>query len=179
MWPFKQIGFRIMNYRRKQQKHIKRDKRSLKGSKKSRMMDAWHDKGEYPPLPDVSAWIKSRESLPHVNNLEHYADKCLSQHGEDGITYELLDRIGLTSRKCIELGCGHNGGNSGILVSGMGFKGLWVDGDPDLVAMATARFSDYPVTTKASWITCETINNLITDTGFNGEIDYLCIGDCK
>lgn len=142
---------------------------------KAQMREAWRSSGIHPMLPDVRAWIDSRQSAPHVASLDAYADKILSQHGEDGITYELLKRVGITTRRCVELGCGHNGGNAGILVAGLDYQGLWVDGDPELVAIAIATFAGLPITIKSTWIARETVNELIKDAGLSGEIDYLGI----
>lgn len=145
---------------------------------KNRMREAWRSSGIYPMLPDVCTWIAERDCwhpAPHSTGLDAYADKILSQHGEDGITYELLKRIGITTRRCIEICCGHNGGNAGFLVAGLGYQGLWVDGDAELAAIAAARFAGFPVTVKNAWITRETVNELVEDAGFSGELDYLGI----
>jgi hypothetical protein len=142
---------------------------------KAQMREAWRSSGIYPMLPDVRAWIDHRQPAHYGADLDAYADGILSQHGEDGITYELLKRVGVTTRRCVELGCGHNGGNAGFLMAGLDYSGLWVDGDPELVAIATATFAGFPVTVKSAWITRETVNKLVEDEGFTGEIDYLGI----
>lgn len=142
---------------------------------KAQMRETWRSSGIYPVLPDVRAWMDHRPTALHGVSLDAYAGGILSQHGEDGITYELMKRVGVKARRCIELGCGHNGGNAGILVAGLDCQGLLVDGDPELVAIATATFAGFPVTIKSAWIMRETVNDLVKDEGFSGEIDYLGI----
>lgn len=165
----------------KEARRMEKEKRAAEIAEQKRtapknlMREAWRSSGIFPPLPDVRAWVARRQSAPHVASLDAYADKILSQHGEDGITYELLKRVGITTRRCVELGCGHNGGNAGILVAGLDYQGLWVDGDPELVAIAIATFAGLPITIKSTWIARETVNELIKDAGLSGEIDYLGI----
>ncbi len=128
-------------------------------------------------MPDVRSALAAIDASPRPpgSPLEAYQAHILSQHEEDGLTYELLKRAGMTTRRCVEIGCGHNGGNAGFMVAGLGFTGLFLDGDPELVGMGRQLFRDLLVTIEPAWITRETVNDLLRQHGMTGEIDYLGI----
>ena len=117
----------------------------------------------------VAGLLDRPEGLP----LADYAHRIASQRGEDGITVELMRRLGIRQGRCVELGCGSNGGNAGVLVAGLGFQGLLVDGDTELVACAADRFAGYEACTVHAWITRESVNDLLAERGFDRELDYL------
>ncbi len=62
----------------------------------------------------------------------------LSQHEEDGITVALFERIGMDTRRFVEIGAGVNGGNSGFLAKECGWTGLMLEIEPERVAASTA-----------------------------------------
>lgn len=147
---------------------------------KERLREAWR-RGEYrPELPPVGGRLaaidRRRPRFPLTRRrLEGYAERILSQHGEDGITYELLKRTGMATRRCVELGSGSNGGNAGFMIAGLGYRGLLVDGDSDLAGIAEATFGGDGAAVACEWITRDGINQVIERHGFVGEIDYLGI----
>ena len=110
---------------------------------------------------------------PEGRSLHTYEHRILSSRGEDGITIEILRRIGIRHRKAVELGCGANGGNVGVLVAGLGFEGLLVDGDEELVGFARSLFAGYPATVVQGWIARDTVSGLLSENGFDMELDYL------
>jgi len=110
---------------------------------------------------------------PEGRSLHTYEHRILSSRGEDGITIEILRRIGIRHRKAVELGCGANGGNVGVLVAGLGFEGLLVDGDEELVGFARSLFAGYPATIVQGWIARDTVGGLLSENGFDMELDYL------
>lgn len=166
---------KLQEIRAQKQRTLRR--RGRIGSKE-RMRLAWRESGTFSPLPDIGGILRSidseREGQP-PRALDSYAARILSQHGEDGITYELLKRAGIRSRVCVELGSGHNGGNAGFLVAGLGFRGLFADGDEEYVDIARATFAGLPVAVETCWITRESINGVLTGHDIAGEIDYLGI----
>ena len=113
--------------------------------------------------------------VPYPERLRLHRFRVLSQHFEDGVTWQLLRAVGLSTRRFVELGCGPNGGNSGFLARELGFSGLMVDGDEACVAEARALFPAALVTVVRGWITREGVNDLIAGEGFDGEIDLLSI----
>ncbi|MGI8623467.1 MAG: FkbM family methyltransferase [Solirubrobacteraceae bacterium] len=97
-----------------------------------------------------------------------------SQFEEDGILLALHAAIGAGSRRFVELGCGDNGGNSGMLAAELGWHGLMVDADANAVA-TTVRLNPQKITGTVSWITRENVDDVLTSNGFSGEVDQLSI----
>jgi hypothetical protein len=115
------------------------------------------------------------ESLPDPERLTARRFRLLSQNEEDGLTYALLNAVGIGPRRFVELGSGTNGGNSGFLAEELGFEGLMVDGDADRAAEARLRFGNERVTVLNQWLERETIDALVREHGLAGEIDLLSI----
>ena len=85
----------------------------------------------------------------------------------------LFQEIGTTSRRFVELGSGASGGNAAMLAGEFGWTGLLVEGDRGKVEYAGRRF---PRTTAVcAWITPETVNQLLEQHGYTGEVDLLSI----
>ncbi len=97
-----------------------------------------------------------------------------SQFEEDGITLALQVAIGPLTRRFVELGCGPNGGNSGVLAAELGWSGLMVDASEHNVATACA-LNPARVHGAAHWVTAESVNDLLRGAGFEGPIDQLGI----
>lgn len=127
-------------------------------------------------LPEMEAWTRALDARPQPtdpDDLSGYAFRMLSQHAEDGVVYEILRRLGMPFRTCVELGCGANGGNSGILPAFLGYRALMVDGNPDLTEIVQGLFAGRDVTVMNAWIALESVNDLLSAQGFGGQIDYL------
>jgi hypothetical protein len=99
----------------------------------------------------------------------------LSQNEEDGITLALVNLVGDTNRRFVEIGAGINGGNTGFLAEVCGWTGSMVDGSPARADRLHARFAKYGVRTAGAWITTENINQLVSDNGLTGDIDLLSL----
>ena len=130
------------------------------------------DAFELPDMQTATAELLLRpEGLP----LDQYAHRLASQHGEDGLTVEIFRRMGVEHRRAVELGCGANGGNAGVLVAGLGFNALLVDGDEALLTHARRLYAGQPANVVHSWISAETVNGLLEKHGFDRNLDYLGI----
>lgn len=127
--------------------------------------------------PGVEALIRKLfldpEALPYPQQLTAHRFRLASQNQEDGVTLELLRRVGTTNRRFVELGSGLSGGNSAVLAAELGWTGLMVDGDAGHIAQVQRRFPG--VTAAAAWITAEEVNDLITRHGCAGEVGLLSI----
>ena len=124
-----------------------------------------------------------------------------SQNNEDGILMYIFSRIGMKSKRCIEIGCDLSASTVGIpegntinLITNFGFDGLIVDIDPAKAA-AIRHFFAQSLSTKhlhapahmgvpARYfspaivnreVTIENINAVFQDAGFVGEVDLLSI----
>lgn len=98
----------------------------------------------------------------------------MSQNDEDGITLALMDRIGSSTRRFVEIGAGVNGGNSGFLARECGWTGVMVEIDPDRVRTLKRRFGPAVAVVDAR-VTRENINELLSSNGIRGEIDLLSL----
>lgn len=113
--------------------------------------------------------------LPHPYDLLSERFPYRSQNEEDGLLLAIFKRIGMTDRRCVEIGCGLNGGNSGFLVQECGWTGLMVDADRRKIASITTRFAGHSLTAVKHRVTREDINVLVQTYGFTGELDFLSI----
>jgi len=127
--------------------------------------------------PSVQAVLRElyldRESLPYPEKLTAHRFRLASQNGEDGITAALLKEAGMTTRRFIEIGSGLSGGNSAFLAREWGWTGLMVDGNAPRQEQVGRRFPG--VTAVGAWVTRDNINDLITQHGFGGEVDFFSL----
>jgi hypothetical protein len=66
----------------------------------------------------------------HPNPLSRFGRKCFSQTDEDGITLEILRRIGcLESGSFAEFGVGDGTENNTLILKALGWTGFWVGGE--------------------------------------------------
>lgn len=98
-----------------------------------------------------------------------------SQNEEDGLVLALFKRIGMTDRRAVEIGCGMNGGNSGFLVQECGWSSLMVDAKWACIERVQVRYAGHPVTAVKRRVTRETVNALLNEHGYTGELDLLSI----
>ena len=93
----------------------------------------------------------------HPNPLNKYGNKCFSQSDEDGITLEIIRRLGLTDNGTYaEFGVGNGAENNTLILAALGWNGFWVGGG-DLAF-------NYDKATKfhyiKDWITIENVLDL-------------------
>jgi hypothetical protein len=127
----------------------------------------------YTPPPDVLETVERWQRRETGRPLADYQAGLFSQHGEDGITVEVFRRIGVEHRRAVEIGCGANGGNAGILVGALGWDGLLVDGNRDLVEICAGLYPG--ATTTTAFINRCTVVPLLAAHGFDDRLDYLGI----
>ena len=60
--------------------------------------------------------------------------KVYSQADEDGIVEEIARRVGIETGYFIEIGCGDGRENNSHYLLLKGWRGIWIDGDPDNIA---------------------------------------------
>lgn len=76
-------------------------------------------------LTDMSMdWRRSSK-----NPLANYGKKCFSQNEEDGITLEILRRLGITGGTYAEYGVGNGLENNTLVLANLGWRGYWVGGE--------------------------------------------------
>jgi hypothetical protein len=126
----------------------------------------------------MASWqVRARNPIANLQEVEF---RVSSQWGQDGIIDWLIERAAIpsTAQTFVELGVeNYRQSNTRFLLQNRNWRGLIVDGDPALVA---AVKSDglawrYDLTARATFITRENINDLISGAGFGGEIGLLSI----
>src|SRR5687768_3200402 len=99
-----------------------------------------------------------------------------SQNEEDGIILALMKAGGLKTRRFVEIGSGSTGGNAATLAADFGWSGLMVDASRKAIEQATMTFAFNPgVKAVRAMVTPATIDRLIAEHGFTGEIDLFSI----
>ncbi len=67
--------------------------------------------------------------MQHPNPLTRFGRKCFSQSDEDGITFEILRRLGIDIGTFAEFGVGNGLENNTLALASMGWTGFWVGGE--------------------------------------------------
>lgn len=90
----------------------------------------------------------------HVNPLNRSGRKIFSQTDEDGITYEILDRLGVgIDGTYAEFGVGNGLENNTLALALRGFRGFWVGGQELAFSVPNSRKFTY----LKNWITRDNI----------------------
>jgi hypothetical protein len=83
-------------------------------------------------MPDfLSRYAGNAQYQNHPNSLLKYGGKVYSQNDEDGITFEILRRMGMSNGVFAEFGVGNGVENNTLALAASGWSGLWF-GDADL-----------------------------------------------
>ena len=115
-------------------------------------------------------------------DFEQVGFNVYSKTGEDGILLYILSLIGMTDKRCVDIGCGAvKGSNVANLIINHGFSGLLIDGNRDNIERSVKYFAGHKETRNTPpnlltfMITAENVNSLLEQNGFSGEIDLLSI----
>lgn len=116
-------------------------------------------------------------------SIHDWETKIWSQNGEDGILLNLFSRIGASSRRFLEFGCGTGlECNSANLALGFGWSGLLLDANATHIRKARTFFDDHlgrhsdRVELRSGFVTPGNINDLLADVTPAGEdLDLLSI----
>lgn len=94
----------------------------------------------------------------HPNPLNRAGRQCFSQSDEDGITLEILRRLGAGAGVFAEFGVGNGLENNTLILGALGWKGFWVGGEPlafDCTGLARLAHLQ-------EWITLDNLGQLTT-----------------
>jgi hypothetical protein len=94
-----------------------------------------------------------------LNPFHKYGKKCFSQTDEDGITLEIIKRIGCNEGSYIEFGVGDGLECNTIILASLGWRGCWVGGEDLAFTIENKKKFLYI----KDWITLENISNLARD----------------
>ena len=96
-------------------------------------------------LSDRYASHGAPPTRPAAPDLARHELRVFSQNGEDGVIEEILRRIGTGGGGFVEFGVGSGvEGNCVFLASVLGWRGLFMEADPDLFARLDARYEGHP-----------------------------------
>lgn len=116
-------------------------------------------------------WRRKRDAAK--NPLVKSGEKYFSQNDEDGITLEIVRRIGARQGRFAEFGVGDGLENNTLILLALGWSGLWIGGEDLAVKIP-------PGSTKLkfmkSWVTAENCAALLRD-GLSGAggVDLLSV----
>lgn len=123
--------------------------------------------------------ILSQPKYKDPKRLATYEAEVFSQAGEDGIIQEIFRRIGTTNRYFVEFGAADGMENNSALLVVQGWKGLWMEGDPNNVRVAREYYKDKTtpgqLAIKEAFITAENIEPLFAEANVPPEPDMVSI----
>ena len=157
-----------------------RDLRSLKETQQASL--ARHHR-----LMETAAIIQTVEALKAGN--ERYRDpnrllahgaQYWSQNYEDGMIAEIFRRIGATSKTFLEIGVGDGSENNTTVLLSAGWKGTWIEGDPQCCTAIQASLREMPDTAprlrlENSFVSPDNIGGLLAKLGIPEEIDLFSL----
>lgn len=115
----------------------------------------------------------------HPLSLARHHAQVYSQNGEDGMIAEAFRRIGTVNRVFVEIGVEDGQQNNSRLLLEQGWTGVWVDGNPDMLAAARATFAGYvergALRLIAGDVGVETVNALLAGAGLPETVDFLSL----
>jgi hypothetical protein len=114
-------------------------------------------------LADLTLFTNTKQLQASCKNpLNAFGRKCFSQADEDGITLEILRRMGsLSAGVYAEVGVGDGLENNTLVLAALGWKGFWVGGEtlkPKLDGLATDRFAYLQ-----NWVTLDNLLGLFAE----------------
>ena len=77
---------------------------------------------------ELSSLYRSRQ-YEHANHFVMYGKNCYSQSDEDGLTLEIIKRIGISNGVFAEFGVGDGKENNTLILLGLKWRGFWCGGE--------------------------------------------------
>jgi hypothetical protein len=122
---------------------------------------------------DYMMSILHTQRIPRTS-LEASARKVFSQSDEDGITLEILRRIGISKGTCVEIGCGSGLENNTLILLASGWNAVWIDG---MELAFDPLVNPSKLVHSSSFVTRENICDLVNGLSakLNSEIELISI----
>lgn len=123
----------------------------------------------------VFARISNTSRFQDPLRLLRYGYRVYSQNQEDGMITEIFRRIGVSSKRFVEIGvetgleC-----NSAFLLL-QGWTGVWLEASSENAASARRNFAHYPVDIVEGYVTVECVDEIISRVSGGDELDLLSI----
>lgn len=113
------------------------------------------------------------------NPLLKYEHQTFSQNGEDGIINEIFNRLGITNGEFIEIGTGNGSENNTRLLLELGWKGTWIDGNPNCLKSINNNLghfiSNKKLNAQLNFVDSDNINSILNDNNISPDIDLLSL----
>jgi len=120
-------------------------------------------------------WVRN---LKEINSLSEVEFKVFSQWGEDGIVQYIINHIPIPTKVFVEFGVeDYSEANTRFLLINNNWEGLIIDADTELEKRLKSQklYWRHNLNAKNSFITAENINDLISDSGIQGDIGLLSV----
>ena len=108
-----------------------------------------------------------------------YEHQTFSQNGEDGIINEIFNRMRITKGEFIEIGTGDGSENNTRLLLELGWKGTWIDGNPNCLKSINNNFGHFisskKLNAQLSFVDSDNINSILKDNNISPDIDLLSL----
>lgn len=133
-----------------------------------------------------SLYLNHRQSVERGEKLPSVWDtgfRIFSQFDEDGIILFLLGAVGIGPARFVEIGGGDGvwASNCANLALNLGFDGLFIDGNAELIQKGSNFYADHPDTHfypprfRHALVTTGNINEILREARFEGEVDLFSI----
>lgn len=106
-------------------------------------------------------------SYGHPLTLDALEVGVSSQHGEDGVLLAILDELGLNGGRFLEIGCGNNGGNTGLLGEIESWTGLMIDADKHNIEVISSKFPAARVQALHAIVTPDNLSSILAGEKFD------------
>src|SRR5262245_20558178 len=101
-------------------------------------------------------WLRSKEGTR--NPFNRFGAKYFSQGDEDGLTLEIVKRLGIKNGTFAELGVGNGLENNTLILLASGWRGLWIGGE-DLAF--NHKLNPQRLCFLNAWVSLENVTSLI------------------
>jgi hypothetical protein len=113
------------------------------------------------------------------NPLLKYEHQTFSQNGEDGIINEIFNRLGITKGEFIEIGTGDGSENNTRLLLELGWKGTWIDGNPNCLKSIKNNLGHFisskKLNAQLNLVDSDNINSILKDNNISPDVDLLSL----
>ena len=119
------------------------------------------------------SWAAAARELK--NPLKRFGAKFFSQADEDGITLEIIRRLGLKNGTFLELGVGNGLENNTLVLLSIGWHGAWIGGEN---LAFDPQINPKRLSFKKAWISLDNVPELVKQSLENiavSDIDVLCM----
>tara|TARA_B100000989_G_scaffold269431_1_gene224828 strand:- start:370 stop:1206 length:837 start_codon:yes stop_codon:yes gene_type:complete len=113
------------------------------------------------------------------NPLLKYEYQTFSQNGEDGIINEIFKRLSITKGEFIEIGTGGGSENNTRLLLELGWRGTWIDGNPNCLKSINNDFTHFisskKLTAQLKIVDSDNINSILKENNSSPDVDLLSL----